>query len=535
MVAGRFAHNVHRGAFAFGNLAHVFDGFLLDEQSHALLALVGDDFLGREGLVADGQLAHVDVSATLFHQLAEAVHVSSRAVVVDGNDGVYLFLAEGAHHVVGTLLHFGVGALDGVQFDAATVSSRIDRRYRSAAQTDAIVVATHYDDLVACFGFALEAIALGTVTYASGQHDDLVVAVNFFFLFMLEGQHRTADERLAELVAEVAGAVRRLDEDLLGCLIQPFAHGQDFFPLASFLRAGVGGHVDGRTCDGPGTLSTTHTVADFTTRTRRCAVERLHGGGEVVRLGLQGDDALDVLHLEVVGLGVVGGSELLDDWTFGKGHVVLVGRYDFVGVFLCGLLDHLEERGFLLHTVDDERTAEDFVAAMLGVDLGKAEHFGVGQRAAEVLLYLLQVVHFLLGEGQTFLLVVGFEVFDVDDGFGLAVGGEHLLVEPLVHALEHGVVFGVFIGHGEVFLDARDARQAHVLGNFHGVRAPGRDHFAAGAYETAFQVFFTFRGGFSKKPAELVAVCLRDGVFACYGNHAFLRSSVERNHIFIAL
>jgi hypothetical protein len=24
-------------------------------------------------------------------------------------------------------------------------------------------------------------------------------------------------------------------------------------------------------------------------------------------------------------------------------------------------------------------------------------------------------------------------------------------------------------------------------------------------------------------------------VFACYGNHAFLRSSVERNHIFIAL
>ena len=169
---------------------------------------------------------------------------------------------------------------------------------------------------------------------------------------------------------------------------------------------------------------------------------------------------------------------------------------------------------------------------MLGVDLGEAEHFGVGQRTSEVLLYLLQIVHFLLGEGQTFLLVVGFEVFDVDDGFRLAVGGEHLLVESLVHALEHGVVFGVFIGHGEVFLDARDARQAHVLGNFHGVRAPGRDHFAAGAYETAFQVFFTFRGGFSKKPAELVAVCLRDGVFACYGNHAFLRSSVERNHIF---
>ena len=40
---------------------------------------------------------------------------------------------------------------------------------------------------------------------------------------MLEGKHRTADERLAELVAEVAGAVRGLDENLFGSLIEPGA------------------------------------------------------------------------------------------------------------------------------------------------------------------------------------------------------------------------------------------------------------------------------------------------------------------------
>ena len=53
---------------------------------------------------------------------------------------------------------------------------------------------------------------------------------------MLEGEYRTADEGLAELVAEVAGTVRCLDKNLLGCLIQPLANGQNLLPL---LQAGI--------------------------------------------------------------------------------------------------------------------------------------------------------------------------------------------------------------------------------------------------------------------------------------------------------
>ena len=108
-----------------------------------------------------------------------------------------------------------------------------------------------------------------------------------------------------------------------------------------------------------------------------------------MRLRLQGDDALDVLHLEIVGLRMVCRGKLLDDGSFGKGHVILVGGYDFVGILLGGLLDHLEEGRLLLLAVDDERAAEYLVAAMLGVNLCKAEDFAVGQRTAEVLLHLL--------------------------------------------------------------------------------------------------------------------------------------------------
>ena len=94
------------------------DVLLIDEESHSLLALVGDDFLAGEGLVADGEFCHVDESATLFHKFGETVDVACRTVVVDADNWVDIFLAEGADEVVGTFLHLWVGALHCVEFDA---------------------------------------------------------------------------------------------------------------------------------------------------------------------------------------------------------------------------------------------------------------------------------------------------------------------------------------------------------------------------------------------------------------------------------
>ena len=113
-VARRLAYHIERSTLALGYLAHTVDVLLVDEQSHALLTLVGDDLLGREGLVADGQLRHVYLAATLLDKLGETVQMSGSTMVVDAHDGILVGFHQGAHQIVGTLLHLGIGTLDGI-------------------------------------------------------------------------------------------------------------------------------------------------------------------------------------------------------------------------------------------------------------------------------------------------------------------------------------------------------------------------------------------------------------------------------------
>lgn len=114
-------------------------------------------------------------------------------MVVDGYYRIGLFLAKRTYHVVGAFLHFGVGALHGIQLDAAAVSSGIYGRNGASAQTDAIIVSADDHHLVSCFGFTLQAVALCAVAHTAGQHDDLVVSIRFVILFVFKSQHGTAD------------------------------------------------------------------------------------------------------------------------------------------------------------------------------------------------------------------------------------------------------------------------------------------------------------------------------------------------------
>ena len=129
-------------------------------------------------------------------------------------------------------MHFGVSALYGVKLDAVRISARIYRRNRTAAQSDAVVVAANHHHLVAFSWFALQAIALCAVTHTACQHDNLVVSIERFvgrvvcfgLLLMLEGKNRTRDKGLTKLIAKVGCTVRCLDEYLFGRLVEPLAY-----------------------------------------------------------------------------------------------------------------------------------------------------------------------------------------------------------------------------------------------------------------------------------------------------------------------
>ena len=73
-------------------------------------------------------------------------------------------------------------------------------------------------------------------------------------------------------------------------------------PGATYLGAWVAGHVDGCPCQGDTGSTPCHTVTDLTASTGGSSIEGFDGRREVVRLGLEAKDAVDVLTYEVIRL-----------------------------------------------------------------------------------------------------------------------------------------------------------------------------------------------------------------------------------------
>ena len=247
-------------------------------------------------------------------------------------------------------------------------------------------------------------------------------------------------------------------------------------------------------------------------------------------LGLEGYHTLDVFHLEIVGGGLVLGGKLLHHRTLGKGHVVLVGREYLAGILLCGFLDHGKEARFHLFAVDDKGAAENLMTAVLGVDLGKSEDFGVGERPPVLLLYLVQILYLFGREGESFLLVVLLQVVHILDRLRLVVHGEDILIQPLVHALQHGVVVRLFTAYGEILLDTRNAAKTHVLGNLNGIGAPRCNHLAAGTHIKSLQSVNTQAGGIAVKPTKFVDFLLIGLMVNLSRNHVLIQSLEKKNH-----
>ena len=81
---------------------------------------------------------------------------------------------------------------------------------------------------------------------------------------------------------------------------------------------------------------------------------------------------------------------------------------------------------------------------------------------------------------------------------------ECVAVELVIYALKHLVERGVvFFGNGKL-LDAKNAGDAHVLGDFNGIRTPRSNHFSTWTNKSAVEHFFLKRLGTIEQPCEFL-------------------------------
>ena len=404
------SYDIHRSTLTLGDACDALYIFALDEQAHTLLTLVTDDFLGGKGLIPDGEGTEVKVSTSRLHELGEAIEVTACPVVVDGDDGVVLALGERTDDVLDTLLHLGVRALDGIELDRTSILPCVHRANGAPTHTDAVVISAEEDDFFAWLGSTLLRITAAGIAHTTSKHNDLVEAVGQCGIlpFVLKGQHRTADERLTELVPEVARPIRSLRQDLARSLVEPRTRSTVLLCRAIYCSARVAGHIDGRPSQGDTGTSASHTVTDLPTRTCGSPVEGLYGRGEVMRLSLETQHAVDGLADEEVRLITRGRSELLQLLRpIDEGYIILVGGDQVIGVGSAGILDHREEATLFLLTIEDEGTPEDLMTAVLAIDLREAEEFAVGQGTPQTLAELLKVGNLLLAQSQSLRFIVG--------------------------------------------------------------------------------------------------------------------------------
>ena len=69
-------------------------------------------------MVSDRKAADFNLTACLFDEFGKGIEVAASAVVMNRDNRVVVIFCERTDYVLHTLLHFGVGALNGVELDA---------------------------------------------------------------------------------------------------------------------------------------------------------------------------------------------------------------------------------------------------------------------------------------------------------------------------------------------------------------------------------------------------------------------------------
>ena len=111
------------------------------------------------------------------------------------------------------------------------------------------------------------------------------------------------------------------------------------------------------------------------------------------------------------------------------------------------------------------------MTAVLRVNLCKTENLRIGKRTTILFLQAVKIFNLLWAKSQTFLLIILLQIIHILNGLGLDVNSKNVLVQAIIHTLQHLVVLGILRVDSKVLLYTRNAAEAHILCNLNGIFA----------------------------------------------------------------
>ena len=278
---------------------------------------------------------------------------------------------------------------------------------------------------------------------SASKHDGLEVAAVQTVLLMLISTEEAGKLRTTEFVAESRAADGTFRHDLerrrktgrtLAVVLLPGLLGAG--------DAKVGNHEAANTGCGARTRTSRRLVANLAANASSRARIWGDGGRVVVRLDLH--ELIELNLLETVGMALAVRLEHVGLEAFNDGGVILVRNKSSLAVLLVRILDHPEERILLALAVDDELSAKNLVAAVLGVHLTEHDELGVGRVALRRLEGVGKILHLRLGDGKAKLNVRLANCLDaaakhVELAAGLGRQNVKEIVKVEIHAFGHAV------------------------------------------------------------------------------------------------
>ncbi len=187
------------------------------QEGVALLRLVAPDLEDRQRPVSHRYGPQVDHSPGRLHDLGQSVAVAARSQVVSGDDGVRAAeFHAGPHETVDPLLHLRVAALHGVEVELLDVLALLHAAGGSSAHADAIGRAAHLHHQHVLLGATLHGVFVSDLARSHAVHDGFEPGAVPVGQAQAVSAGESVDQRLAEAVAVVGGAVAGLDEYLGG-------------------------------------------------------------------------------------------------------------------------------------------------------------------------------------------------------------------------------------------------------------------------------------------------------------------------------